>query len=83
MRTTVTIDDKLLRQARIIAAKRGDSLKSIVEEGLREVIRLHTGQKNDRRPPLVIHKTGGARPGIDLDKTSQLLASMDAWDATN
>ena len=40
MRTTITIDDNLLRKAKIIAAKKGATLKTVVEEGLREVIRL-------------------------------------------
>ena len=84
MRTTVTIDDNLLRQAKVIAAKRGNSLKTVVEEGLREVIRLDKqSAKDDRRPPLVIHKTGGIMPGINLDRTSELLTQMDEWDAVD
>lgn len=81
MRTTLTIDNDLLREAKVIAAKRGDSLKKVVEQGIREVIRMEQDRADqEHRPPLVIHKTGGLMPGINLDKTSELLDLMDEWD---
>jgi hypothetical protein len=38
MKTTVDISDPLLRQARTVAAKRGTTLRALVEQGLRQVI---------------------------------------------
>ncbi len=35
MKTTVEIDDQLLRQAKIAAIERGVSLRSLIENGLR------------------------------------------------
>ena len=83
VRTTITIDDELLHKAKIIAAKRGVSLKDIIEEGLREVILRDSQQSDDRRPLLFFPKTGGVMPGINLDKTSELLDKLDEWDAAD
>lgn len=38
MRTTLNLDDRLLRGAKKLAAERGVTLTSIVEEALREVL---------------------------------------------
>jgi len=38
MKTTVDIPDSLLNEARRAAAKRGTTLRSLVEEGLRRVL---------------------------------------------
>lgn len=38
MKTTLDIDDRLLREAKKLAAERGVTLTSVVEEGLRSVV---------------------------------------------
>ena len=38
MKTTVEIDDSLLREARKLAAREGTTLRALVEQGLRRVL---------------------------------------------
>jgi hypothetical protein len=83
MRTTVSIPEPLLREAKVLAAKSGSSLSKVVEKGLRAVIEQQVASMDDRRPPLVISKHGGLKPGINLDKIGELMALMDVWDETD
>jgi hypothetical protein len=75
-RTTVRLDDELLRLAKTKAAKEGRSLTSLIEEGLRHVV-----QAEAARPakfyPRVSAASGGPRPGVDLRRTSELLELLD------
>ena len=77
MRTTIALDDSLLEDAKRRAARRGLTLSALVEEALRaELLRAAVPQ---RRPPfrLVTVKGTGPRKGVDLDRTSALLAEED------
>lgn len=68
MRTTVTIDDALLAEAKVIAARENRTLGDVIEDGLRAVI--HRGTDRDgRRGELTLrtHGSGGLVPGVDLD----------------
>jgi hypothetical protein len=71
MRTTLTLDDELVRAARRIAGKRGTSLKAVVNEALRIGIR---GIANP--PPRVPYRTKTRSltflPGIDAYKLGQI-----------
>lgn len=77
MRTTLDINDRLLAEAKSLAARRGLSLKALVEEALRE--RLHA--RGDRRRAAVALPTysgDGLQPGVDLTDGAALLELMDA-----
>jgi hypothetical protein len=80
VRTTITFDPKVLRNAKILAASRGASLSEIVQEAVREKL-TQQNRATLYRPPLTSRNGGGVLPGIDLDKTSELLTRMDEWDA--
>jgi hypothetical protein len=82
VRTTISFDPQVLRSAKIVAAARGASLSTIVEEAVRENL-ARKNRASTYRPPLSSQKTGGMLPGIDINKTSELLASMDEWDAAD
>ena len=41
MKTTVDISDALLQEAKKIAAKQGTTVRSLIEQGLREVLGKH------------------------------------------
>lgn len=80
MRTTIRIDEQLLRQAKQLAAQSGKSLTSLIEDALRESIaRQHsTGQRQPVR--LVTFRGSGLLPGVDLDDSAALLDLMESSD---
>jgi hypothetical protein len=82
VRTTISFDPQVLRSAKVVAAARGTSLSEIVEEAVREKLQ-QPNRASLYRPPLTSQKTGGLRPGIDVNKTSELMALMDEWDAVD
>jgi hypothetical protein len=77
MRTTIRIDDQLLKEAKQLAARSGKSLTSIIEDALRESLARQRG--SGRREPvrLVTFKGQGLLPGVDLDDSAALLDMMD------
>ncbi|MBM4043042.1 MAG: DUF2191 domain-containing protein [Planctomycetes bacterium] len=78
MRTTVNLDDHLLRQARELAAKSGRTLTSMLEDALREVLSRSTQEPRRKRVKLpVSHRAPGVRPGVDLDSSASLLDIME------
>ena len=65
MKTTVDIADMLLREAKLIAAREGTTLKALVEEGLRHVIDERERQKTGFRLRDVRYGDSVGAPGID------------------
>lgn len=78
MRTTVRLDDDLLRRAEALAARTGRALTAVIEDGLREG--LARPRRRQRRPPVILPtlKGKGLRPGVDLDGTADLLDVLDS-----
>jgi hypothetical protein len=82
MRTTIRLDDELLKSAKQLAAATGRTLNDVVEEALRE--KLARRKPVIRREPVVLPTFAGRlRPGIDLDDSAALLDLMDATDAVD
>ena len=77
MRTTITIGDDLLRQARQAALKRSCTLSTIVEEALRKAFATSVPPSSSRPTRLVTFRGRGLRAGIDLDDSAGLLDAMD------
>lgn len=77
MRTTITIGDDLLRQARQAALKRSCTLSTIVEEALRKALAASLPPSSSRPTRLVTFRGRGLRPGLDLDDSAGLLDTMD------
>ncbi len=77
MRTTVRLDDELLRAVKRYAAERQLTLTAVLEQSLREMLALR--QKLERRPPIRLptFKGQGLRPGVDLNDSAALLARME------
>ena len=77
MRTTIRLNDELLRKAKIRATETDRTLAEVIEDALRkEIEETDTGIE----PQQVRIPTAGARgvlPGVDLDDTSSLLDRMD------
>lgn len=77
MRTTIRLDDDLLRQAKAYAAATDRTLTELVEDALREV--LARREVKGRRRPIELPTSGGSgvQPGVDLDDTASLWDLMD------
>jgi hypothetical protein len=74
MRTTVRLDDVLLERARREAERRGETLTSLIERGLRLALaRPETRRSRPRVEIPVCREGGGTRPGVDLDDSAALL----------
>ncbi|NUM52805.1 MAG: DUF2191 domain-containing protein [Candidatus Hydrogenedentes bacterium] len=76
MRTTININDDLLRKAKLRAAKSNRTLTSMIEDGLRRVLHdARTPAERDANFPT--SGSGGVQPGVDLDDTSALIDRMN------
>ena len=74
MRTTVTIADHLLLDAKRLAARRRTSLARVVEDSLRKYLAEQHAEAEDSRQgwSLPVLDGGPVAPGVDLDDTSAL-----------
>jgi len=77
MRTTVRLDEDLLRQAKALAAQTGRTLTAVIEDGLREALARNRKRQERSRAALPTFKGRGLRPGVDLDDTAGLLDILD------
>ena len=68
------LDDALLARAKREAARRGETLTSLIERGLRLVLAGRQKPPDRSRIEIpVCHAGGGTRPGVDLDDSASLL----------
>ncbi len=82
MRTTIRMDDELLRRAKQYAARSGMTLTRLIEDAVRQVL-AHRPPSRVREPVCLPTFGGdGLQPGVDLDDTASLLDLMDEHDAT-
>jgi len=80
MRTTIRIEEQLLKEAKQLAARRGKSMTSVIEDALRESLsRLHEAGQRER-VHLITFSGNGTLPGVDLDDSSALLDLMESSD---
>lgn len=77
MRTTIRIDDELLRQVKQLAASRGKSLTMFIEDALREVLARQQKMEGKERIRLLTFSGQGLLPGVDLDDSATLLDLME------
>lgn len=79
MRITIQIDDQLLVDARVRAARSGLTLSSVVEDALREAF---ARRSDATRTPVQLPTFAGSqlRPGVDLDES---VALLDRVEGTN
>jgi hypothetical protein len=81
MRTTVDIDDDLLRRAKEAAAKANRPLREVIEDALRESLSRGKPGKHRRRIELpVSQEPWGLCPGVNLDDNASLLDLMERGD---
>jgi hypothetical protein len=65
MKTTVHIADSVLKEAKLIAAREGTTLKALVEEGLQRVIDERQSQTTGFRMRDVRYGSGVGAPGVN------------------
>lgn len=76
MRTTVSIDDQLLRAAKRRARQAGLTLGRFIEAALRR--ELARSPSAEGRPEIPTFRAGtGLRPGIEATSTRALLEALD------
>lgn len=80
VRTTIRLDDRLLRELRKHAAARGRTLTAVIEDAVRQfLLRTAAGDGRPKAPPFrVITFKGRLRPGVDLDDSAALLELMES-----
>lgn len=78
MRTTIRLDDQLLKSAKRLAHDTGRSLTAVIEDALRQTLARRTTMKQARKPVKLTTVSGhGLRPGVDLNDSAALLAFME------
>ena len=77
MRTTIRLDDGLLEQAKAEARQKNKTLTSLIEEGLRLVLRSEPPARRKKIVVPVSRERGGVLPGVDLDNNASLLDVME------
>jgi hypothetical protein len=77
MRTTIRLNDKLLRQAKRQAAGSGRTMTAIIEDALREALARRRRPPRGPRIRLTTAKGKGTLPGVDLDDGASLLDRME------
>ena len=78
MRTTLSLNSELLQRAKELSAKTGQTLTSIIENGLRAILN-GPPSSSERNQKIILHtyKGKGLKPGVDLDYSSSLLDIME------
>jgi hypothetical protein len=80
MRTTIRLDDELLKDAKRRAAETGRTLTALIEDALRQAL----GRRDETpagRVRLPVGRRGSKlQPGVDLDDSAALLDLMELHD---
>lgn len=77
MRTTVRLDDQLLKSAKRLAHDTGTSLTAVIEDALRQILSRRAVKQPRNRVRLTTVSGCGVHPGVVLDDSSALLDFME------
>ncbi|MCC5805669.1 MAG: hypothetical protein JJU00_05000 [Opitutales bacterium] len=78
MRTTISISDELLEEAKRISHERKTTLGNVIEDALRVALRSREKGVAEGPPrPLVTFRGKGVRPGVNVNDSSDLLRVME------
>ncbi|HET7387002.1 MAG TPA: type II toxin-antitoxin system VapB family antitoxin [Nocardioidaceae bacterium] len=83
MRTTVNIDDDLLAEAKMVAARTHRTIGSVLEDALRTMLDKQQSTRHAGRPyrlPTFEPANPGLRPGVDLydkEQVAELLGDQE------
>lgn len=77
MRTTITLDDALARKLKSEAEKRGMTVSEYLARAARAAL-AREGVREEAAPyRLVTFHGDGPQPGVDLDRTSEVLDLLE------
>lgn len=82
MKTTLDLNDELMRSAKAYAARQGSTLTRLIEDSLRIHLRAKkAGTAPARRAPVikVYRGKGGLLPGIDPTSNKSMLDAADGF----
>jgi hypothetical protein len=77
MRTTIRLDEELLKEAKHLAIRTGRSLTAVIEDALREALARQQAAEPHQPVSLVTVGGSGLRPGVDLDDSASLLDLLE------
>ena len=77
MRTTVRLDEHLLKEAKQLAARSGRTLTAVIEEALRQMLARREKHPKRTRVKLPTFRGNGVLPGVDLDDSASLLDLLE------
>lgn len=77
MRTTVRLDDGLLREAKRHAANTHRTLTRLIGDALVSAMERERGVQTPRRVDLPVFRGDGVYDGVDVNNTASLLAQME------
>ena len=81
MRTTVTLDDELLQEAKEAAVRSGRTLSEVVGDALREMLRRRTGRPQYHVQLITAGHGGRVVPGVDFSDNAAVRTAMEEeWD---
>lgn len=83
MRTTIRMDDELLRAAKRLAAETDRTLTAVIEDAVREALARRGSSQERTRVTLPTFKGNGLQPGVDLTDSAGSLALMERPDAAS
>lgn len=79
MKTTLNLDDNILRAAKVRAAETSETLTRFIENALRNHLASISSQRTDFRLNLLV-KRGRPVPGVTLDDRDSLYEKMENRD---
>jgi hypothetical protein len=74
VRTTLQLDDALVSDAKVLAARTGRTLSQVIEDALRQTL---VPRQRDAEAPVLPTSPGVPRPGVELDDGVALRDLMD------
>lgn len=77
MRTTISLDDRLLEKLKARAAQSGTSVSRLIEQAIHLMMRMPPHAKQGDAFELVTYGAGGRFSTRNIDKTSSLVEAED------
>lgn len=81
MRTTIRLDDELLKEAKQTALSSGRTLNDVIQDFVREGLLRRKANRTRKKVELPTFSGNGLLPGVDLNDSGSLWELMDAPDA--